>query len=252
MRATGWTAAVAIAAMFGWQTHDRNRAYESFAVMARDIVRARPENAVARLFVAEQLIKETRGAEAEALLRTALAMPLPPGSTEHHHPLMRMYLGLARAQQEAYRDAVAELERAIAMKPTLAEAYVPLADTYQVMGRVPDAVGALDRGIAANPNRAELLSRVAWLRATAPDDAVRDGERAVRDAERAVALSEARDPMALSALAAAYAETDQFARALEAARRAQSAAAAQGNSGLVGMLQAHQAMYEQGQKMRTR
>ena len=59
------------------------------------------------------------------------------------------------------------------------------------------------------------LNNLAWLLATCGDDALRDGPRAVELARRACELSGWKQPNLLGTLAAAYAETGQFERAIE-------------------------------------
>ncbi len=65
--------------------------------------------------------------------------------------------------------------------------------------------------------------QLAWLLATVPDDALRNGARASRLAHEAVARATAPDAAALDALAAACAELGDFTAALAAAHQAVSA-----------------------------
>lgn len=65
--------------------------------------------------------------------------------------------------------------------------------------------------------------QLAWILATTPDDALRDGARASRLAHEAVARATAPDAAALDALAAACAELGDFTGALAAAHQAVSA-----------------------------
>jgi protein O-mannosyl-transferase len=57
-------------------------------------------------------------------------------------------------------------------------------------------------------------TNLAWVLATSPDPALRDGSEAVRMAERAAELTAHRDAGVLDTLAAAYAEAGDFARAV--------------------------------------
>ena len=61
-----------------------------------------------------------------------------------------------------------------------------------------------------------MLDELAWLLATYPDSKSRDGAEAVRLAERACDLTERRILALLDTLAAAYAETGDFPRAISA------------------------------------
>jgi len=59
-----------------------------------------------------------------------------------------------------------------------------------------------------------LLNELAWLFATHPDAALRDGPRAVQLSERACALTERKQPLLIATLAAADAETGKFSEAI--------------------------------------
>jgi hypothetical protein len=61
---------------------------------------------------------------------------------------------------------------------------------------------------------AAALNTLAWVMAASPHAEERDGPSAVRLAERAVALTNRRDGTTLDTLAAAYAETGQFNKAM--------------------------------------
>ncbi len=65
-------------------------------------------------------------------------------------------------------------------------------------------------------------------------------------AEKAERLSHGRDARVLRGLAAAYAENREFSKATEAARRALTLSAAQGDDFLRKILQREMALYEAG------
>jgi uncharacterized protein len=58
------------------------------------------------------------------------------------------------------------------------------------------------------------LRAAAWLMATSPKSDVRDGHKAIEYAKRATAGARRKDPKALDTLAAAYAESSQFNKAI--------------------------------------
>jgi tetratricopeptide (TPR) repeat protein len=91
--------------------------------------------------------------------------------------------------------------------------------------------------------------QLAWLLATAPDAALRDGARASRLASEAVARAAAPDASALDALAAARAELGDFTGALAAAHRAVAATPANAKKELAAR-QARVAGYLAGQPHR--
>ena len=60
-----------------------------------------------------------------------------------------------------------------------------------------------------------LLNNFAWVLSTSPEDKVRDGKRAIELATESAELTEYKAPHILSTLAAAYAETGDFEKAIE-------------------------------------
>jgi uncharacterized protein len=100
---------------------------------------------------------------------------------------------------------------------------------------------------AAAQNSVQALNDYAWLLATSHFEAVRDGQQAVSLALQAV--SHHRTPAYLDTLAAAYAETGKFDKAVETQREA-LALASPDSQELVAELQTHLAAFEAGEPWR--
>jgi Flp pilus assembly protein TadD len=216
---TGVLLAAGIAAVFAAMTHARNRDYWSVESLMRDTVEKRPADARVRMLLGVELLESRRFSEAEHHLRLALTLPGPAAARAGWAPMARMYLGSALCAQEKFADGIPELERALALDPTLAEAHAFLGEAYAAQSRVADAVGAFRASLAVTPDQPNVMRRLAWFLATAKDDRVRDGAAAVALAERAVAARPA-DPLTWTTLAAAYAEVARFPDAVATARRA--------------------------------
>ena len=106
------------------------------------------------------------------------------------------------------------------LRPKYEQAHADLRQILLSLAREPDGLQRL-REIAANaPDSPRMLDELAWLLATYPDSKSRDGAEAVRLAERACDLTERRILALLDTLAAAYAETGDFPRAISAAEEA--------------------------------
>ena len=74
-------------------------------------------------------------------------------------------------------------------------------------GQYGEALAHLEAAHAANPGDVTVANNLAWLLATCPDAAYRDGPRALRLAEWACKATSYKSPPLLDSLAAAYAET---------------------------------------------
>ncbi len=82
------------------------------------------------------------------------------------------------------------------------------------------AVDELRAFMAKQPDNPKVLTWLAWVLATAPDDAVRNGREALDLAQRRGELAGASDPAFLDTLAAAYAEAGSFSEAAKTASQA--------------------------------
>ncbi len=100
---------------------------------------------------------------------------------------------------------------------------------------------------AAASGNPQALNDHAWLLATSRYDEIRDGSRAVALAERATANR--RTPVYLDTLAAAYADTGNFEKALAIQREAIALVAGE-DAGLTAELSEHLAAFEAGEPWR--
>jgi len=123
-------------------------------------------------------------------------------------------LGFIRYQQGRREEAVALYQRVIEITPLAAEARRNLGFALLGVGRGKEAVSHYEKAVELDPANASGLSSFAWVLATCPDDAVRNGSRAVELALRANQLTGSKEPLILRSLAAAYAEVGQFEKAL--------------------------------------
>jgi len=132
------------------------------------------------------------------------------------------YLALGRflARQGDYSRAVDCFRRALELHPPPTEAPTLLGSTLVLSGRGRDAVEFYESFVRKYPHRFDVANELAWLLATHPEPAVRNGDRAVKVALQLCRQSGFGDPHALDTLAAAYAEAGRFADATETAKKA--------------------------------
>lgn len=185
-----------------------------------------PENSSAYQFLMNCLFESHRYGEAAELGREWLAVS--PYDVAAHSAL-----GSATAENGDLVSAAQHLGYVMMLRPQLEQAHAQLRQILLSLAREPDGLQRL-REIAANaPDSPRMLDELAWLLATYPDSKSRDGAEAVRLAERACDLTERRIPALLDTLAAAYAETGDFPRAISVAEEALNRARGSGDNDAV-------------------
>jgi tetratricopeptide (TPR) repeat protein len=125
----------------------------------------------------------------------------------------------ARLQKGDLEGAIADCDAVIRLaagNPWLIDsAYCFRATIWATAGSYAQAISDCDYAIKLNPKQAGAYALAAWILATRPEADFRDGKRAVEYATKAVDLSRSTNPDRPAILAAAYAETGDFQRAVE-------------------------------------
>jgi Flp pilus assembly protein TadD len=103
----------------------------------------------------------------------------------------------------------------IRITPKDAGGYVDRGYAYFTKGDYGQAASDFEKAIQLSPNNARPLGHLAWLRATCPTASLRNGKDAIRMSIKACELSRWKEPAWIFALAAAYAETGDFAQAVK-------------------------------------
>ena len=91
---------------------------------------------------------------------------------------------------------------------------------------------------------------LAWVLATASDAEFRDGQEAIKLAQRAI-RSGGENPIVLRTLAAALAENNRFAEAVEAAERGERIADAAGESNMADNLRRCAELFRHGEQLHS-
>ncbi|UZP68010.1 tetratricopeptide repeat protein [Desulfovibrio mangrovi] len=162
--------------------------------------------------------------------------------------------GMIRLALDRYEEALSDFSRAIAIDPAFEEALVNRGNVLRAFKRYDESLADFASGIALHPKSVKLLvgraytlsamsqyhaaaadmaaaysqgnvdpyilNEYAWFLATCPDAGVRDGARAVKMAKEAIELSAGPIPGYFDTLAAAFAESGEYIKAVEAQRQA--------------------------------
>lgn len=207
-------------------------------------VALRPDYVAALNNLGSLLIDLGRSTEAIPHLQQALA--LRPTDTDALNNLGNAFLRENRPHDALpfYQKAFALDSVSILTRHNLACAHISLGQLALEQSQPRVAAAHYQSVLELNPNDVDALSNLAWLLAIHPDTTVRDGPHALRLAQKADQLTSGQNTMVRQILAAAYAETGQFAAAAETARQALARTDAQNNSELAATLRTQLAAYE--------
>ena len=205
------------------------------------VLKIRPDFVAAHHNLAMALRRKGRMDEAVAHFRKVVE--LQPDNAN-----ARNNLGWMLRQTGQLDEAAAQLQKALELRPDYPEAQGNLAKTLTLKGQAREAEAHYRTALRLRPDDPQNLSELAWLLATWPDAAVRNGADALALAQKAVQLTSGQDPVMLRTLAAANAETGRFPEAAATARRALQLS--QSDPALGDSLQTELKLYETGSPVR--
>jgi TPR repeat protein len=155
----------------------------------------RPARVTARQWVKKGIALTRRRRHGAALDAYRKALRADPDFPAAHVSLARL-LAFGGAATRDLPEALSHAERACSLTDNTES--VPLrafAAVAAASGRFAEAATTLRRAVEWDPKSAEAHNSLAWIRATCPDDAVRDGQSALRHATRACDLTKWGSPM---------------------------------------------------------
>ncbi len=181
-----------------------------------------PKNAGAHANLARAFSMQRRFAEAEEHFQAALK--LKPASAD-----IQQSCAVALLEQGRVAEALPHLREAVRLEPRQ-ELRLRFAGLLHQTGNYSESVAQYREALKREPDAVEALNNLAWMLATAPEAAVRNGADAVRFAEQACRLTDNKKPGLIGTLAAAYAEAGRFPKAVSTAAKAADLAAADGDA----------------------
>jgi Flp pilus assembly protein TadD len=208
----------------------------------REAAELRPDRGQPQYDLGLALLAKGRAGEAlDALERAA--------RIETNNPLFQREMGTVLLQNRLADDAVFYLRRAVALAATDVGARHDLACALELAGRPREAISQYEKALELRPDFPRAANNLAWILATAPDGSLRDGRKALALA-RGLGPEAEGNAVMLGTLAAACAETGQFAEAVATVRRARQLAFSQSNQSLAARLEAQERQYEKGEPFR--
>jgi tetratricopeptide (TPR) repeat protein len=181
----------------------------------------------------------------EAISLLQAAVDLRPDNSPAHENLAKALL-----QKGDVDNALIHYQKLLELQPDNIEVHNIVGTALVQRGRIREGVEEWQKVLAIQPDNGNAMSNLAWVFATSPDDSLRDGAKAVQLAEQALRISGRRIPILFRTLAAAYAETGEFSKAIQTAQQGIELANDQGNPSLATELQGNIALYQEQRPLR--
>jgi protein O-mannosyl-transferase len=248
------------------------RHWQNSVTLFTHIIRVTHNNCLAHNELGKAL--EQQGDFDKAIFHYSKALKINPKYAEAHKNL-----GYILACQKHYKEAIDHYTEAIRIKPSYAEVYNNMGTVFLFQGNEKEAIYHYYKALRINPNYAgvyynlgkinlnhgniekaillyrkaielnpemtQVLYNLSWILASHEDEKYRNGEEAVKLAKMLCKVTLYKQPMALDALALAYAETKRFDVAVLTAQKALKLALVYGPQevvfGLTKRLQLYQA-----------
>lgn len=187
------------------------------------------------------------GQQKQALSRLGEAVRHNPRHADAHRQL-----GLAMLASGKPAVALPQFRAVLKERPDDAQGHFELGRCLAATGRNEEAIASYREALRLRGDWPEAANQLAWLLATCPDDALRNGGEAARIAKGALKIAELRQPMLIDTLAAAHAADGDFDSALATQQRAVELARSFGDTKLLAEFAKHAAAYQDRKPFREK
>jgi len=236
-------AALLTVVFLGWRAWVQTSYWRDSETLFRHARAVTVNNDVAENNLGIVFLRQGKVDEAISLLQAAV--DLRPDNSPAHENLAKALL-----QKGQVAEALIHYRKLLELQPDNIEVHNIVGTVLVQQGEIKDGVEEWQKVLAIQPDNGNAMSNLAWVFATSPDQALRDGPKAVELAEQALRLSGGRIPILFRTLAAAYAESGRFSEAIQAAQQGIELANSQGNPGLATELKGNIALYQERQPLR--
>ncbi|MBS0208102.1 MAG: tetratricopeptide repeat protein [Planctomycetes bacterium] len=112
-------------------------------------------------------------------------------------------------------NAIADFNKCLRLAPADAWAFGSRANVWRSKHKYAEAIADYSEAQRLDPESPYAYNSLAWIWSTCPEQCFRNGKKAVEYATKACELSQWKSHSNVSALAAAYAETEKFEEAIK-------------------------------------
>ncbi len=120
-----------------------------------------------------------------------------------------------------FDQSLEDVEKSLRLNDHYSRAYDLRGHIHGYHRRFKDAIADYQKALKCDPENSHALTDYAWLLATCEDTQIRDGQKALEFAKTACEKTDWKDWYCISALAAGFAETGDFDRAVKYEEMAQ-------------------------------
>jgi len=239
----GATFLFAVAITFCAWTYQRNIIWSDDVKLWQDCVKKSPNKP--RQHYNLGVVLARKGNLDEAIEHYRRALSFKPDYVDSYYNL-----GNALARKGDTEAAILNYLKVLQLNPNFFKSYYNIARILSNQGKTAEAIHNYQKALNINRDMPEILFNLSWIYATSENRKYRDGEKAIRLAEKLCILTDYRQPLALDALAAAYAENENFDKAVETAQKALRLALPIGPEEHIIGLQKRLKLYQAGQPYR--
>jgi hypothetical protein len=200
----------AVVIAFSVWTYQRNIVWSDDNILWRDCIKKSPDQPRQHYNLGAVLARNGNLDEAIKHYRTAIKLK-PDYSAVYYN------LGNAYARKGDAEAAIYNYRKVLQFDPGSYKSYYNIAKILFNQGKISEAIHNYQKALAINNETPQTLYNLSWIYATSEQKKYRNGIKAIKLAEKLCLLTGHRQPLALDALAAAYAENGNFNKAIETA-----------------------------------
>jgi Tfp pilus assembly protein PilF len=234
---------LAVAITFSVWTYQRNIVWSDDVLLWKDCVVKAPHKS--RQHYNLGVVLARKGDLNKAIEEYRAALKIKPDYVDAYYNLGNAFIrkGDAGAAIHNYRMALQN-------NPDFYKAYYNIAKILYGQGKIDEAIENYQKALAINNETPQTLYNLSWIYATSENRRYRNGIKALKLAEKLCMLTRYQQPLALDALAAAYAENRNFDKAVETGQKALELALQVGPKELILGLKKRLKVYEIGRPFR--